>query len=70
MERLSEGWGIAENTEYDQYKNRYSVIHILFNDLTKRCNSYEKYIKRIERRLLKDIRREYPNVEISEEDAV
>ena len=64
------GCKIAENTEYDQYKNQYSVIHISFNDLPKRCNSYEKYIERIERRLVKDIRKEYPNVEISEEDAV
>lgn len=64
------GCKIAENTEYDQYKNQYSVIHISFNDLPKRCNSYEEYIERIERRLVKDIRKEYPDVEISEEDAV
>lgn len=61
---------ISGNPEYDKYKNQYSVIHISFNDLPKRCNSYEEYIERIEKRLVKDIRREYPNVEISEEDAV
>lgn len=61
---------ISENPEYDKYKNQYAVIHISFNDLPKRCNSYEEYIERIERRLVKDIRREYPDVEISEEDAV
>ncbi len=61
---------IAKSSEYDKYRNQYSVIHISFNDLPKRCNSYEEYIERIEKRLVKDIRREYPGAEISEEDAV
>lgn len=61
---------ISQNAEYTKYQNQYSVIHISFNDLPKRCKSYEEYIERIENRLIKDICLEYPNIEISEDEAV
>ena len=61
---------IAKNPEYRKYMNRYSVIHISFNDLPKRCDSYEEYIERIERRLIKDIHLEYPDLEIEEGEAI
>ena len=61
---------ISENPDCKKYQNKYSVIHISFNDLPKRCSSYEEYIERIENRLIKDIRLEYPNIEISEDEAV
>ena len=56
---------ISANPICTKYQNQYSVIHISFNDLPKRCTSYEKYIDRIENRLIKDLRLEYPDVEIS-----
>lgn len=61
---------IAGNREAVKHQNQYSVIHISFNDLPKRGRSYEEYIARIEDRLIKDLRLEYPEVDISEEDAV
>ena len=61
---------ISQNAEYTKYQNQYSVIHISFNDLPKRCKSYEEYIERIENRLIKDICLEYPDIEISEDEAV
>lgn len=61
---------ISENPDYKKYQNQYSVIHISFNDLPKRCSSYEEYIERIENRLIKDLCLEYPNIEISENEAV
>ena len=61
---------ISANPICTKYQNQYSVIHISFNDLPKRCTSYEKYIDRIENRLIKDLRLEYPDVEISEDEAV
>lgn len=57
---------IAGNREAVKHQNQYSVIHISFNDLPKRGSSYEEYIARIEDRLIKDLRLEYPEVDISE----
>jgi len=51
---------IAEDKNYGQYLNRYPVVHISFNDMPKKCASYEQYIERVERRLIKDLRIEYP----------
>ena len=61
---------ISENPDCKKYQNKYSVIHISFNDLPKRCSSYEEYIERIENRLIKDICLEYPDIEISKDEAV
>ena len=58
---------IAKSEEYDKYRNQFPVIHISFNELGGRCNSYEQYIDRIEKRLIKDIKKEYPKIEIDEE---
>lgn len=61
---------IAENPEYEIYRNKYDVIHISFNDLPRNCKSYEQYIQRIEKRLIKDLQREFPDVEFDMDDAV
>lgn len=46
------------------------MIFISFNELPRRCQSYEQYIGRIESRLLSDLMKEYPDADIGEEDAV
>lgn len=61
---------IAGNPEYEIYRNKFDVIHISFNDLPRNCKSYEQYIQRIEKRLIKDLQREFPDVEFDEDDAV
>ncbi len=61
---------IAGEEGLKEHINQYSVIHISFNDLPKRCSSYEQYIERIESRLMKDIQEEYPQIEFEGEDAV
>ncbi len=61
---------IGRCEEYQKYMNQYPVIHISFNELPKRCSSYEQYIERIERLLVKDIKREYSWLEIDDEAAV
>lgn len=57
---------IAKAEAYDKYRNKFPVIHISFNEAGSRCNSYEQYIDRIEKRLIKDLKKEYPDVEIEE----
>lgn len=61
---------ISKVSNYKQYLNQYSVIHISFNELPRKCSSYDEYIARIERRLIKDLQREYPKIEIDESEAI
>lgn len=61
---------IAQSEEYEKSLNQYPVIHISFNDLPKKCNSYEQYIERIERRLMKDLKQEYHTIEVDEEEGL
>ena len=46
------------------------MIHIVFNELPRRCNSYDQYMDRIEKRLVRDFQNEYPDLELSDTDAI
>ena len=61
---------IHQEDDYQLYLNKYTVIHISFNDLPRRCNSYEQYIERIEEFLVNDLKKEYPDMEINEQYAI
>ncbi len=61
---------IRKELDCPHYQNQYPVIHISFHDLPKRCDSYEDYISRIEKRMIRDLRQEYPMTEIEPEEAV
>ncbi|MGN0404000.1 MAG: AAA family ATPase [Bariatricus sp.] len=61
---------IRQDKDYAKHMNKYSVIHIMFNDLPRKCNSYEQYIDRIEGLLINDIKKEYPDLYINEEYAI
>ena len=66
---IFQGLKISGVDEYDRFRNQYSVIHISFNDISGQCASYPEYIGRIEKRLIKDLKIAYPDVEL-EGDAV
>ncbi|XCP85500.1 AAA family ATPase [Roseburia hominis] len=61
---------VADAEEYECYRNKYNVVHISFNDVPRDCSSYEQYIERIEKRLGKDLIKEFPDVEFDSEDAL
>lgn len=61
---------ISKRAHYDGQLNAHNVIYISFNEIPRNCSSYQKYIDRVQNRLLQDLRREFPDVEIEEEDAV
>lgn len=61
---------IAKNEGYHQALNSYPVIHMTFNELPRKCKTYEQYIERIESKLIKDLIQAYPEVDIDEQDAV
>lgn len=58
---------IAKSPEYEKYRNKFSVIHISFNDIGSRCNTYEQYMEQLQKRLVRDLIREYPGVELDHE---
>lgn len=61
---------VANEEGYEKYRNQYSVIHILFNDVMQTCHSYEEYIDRIEKQLLTDLKAAYPEADIERETSV
>ena len=46
------------------------MIHIVFNEIPELCNSYEEYITRISKILIRDLRNAYPQAEIEKGDTV
>lgn len=61
---------VAASEEYETYRNKYDVIYVPFNDVPGNCDSYAKYIQRIEQRLSKDLIKEFPDVDFEEGDAL
>lgn len=61
---------IASSGVYGEYLGKHDVIFISFNELPRKCRSYEQYIERIENRLIQDLQKEYPKADIEKEDAV
>ena len=61
---------IYRDKDYQKYINQYTVIHIMFNDLPRKCNSYEAYIGRIEDVLIKDLKKEYTDLLINTQEAI
>lgn len=61
---------IAKSDLYRDHIGRYDVIFISFNELPRKCSSYEQYIDRIESRLIRDLKDAYPKADICDEDAV
>ena len=55
---------------YERHLNKHNVIHIMFNELPDEDISYTKYITRIKKRLIMDLRKAYPDAEIEKGDAV
>ncbi len=60
---------ISTKEAYQNYRNQYAVIHISLDDISRQCTTYEQYIDRIEKRLIKDLKREYPDVELEQEES-
>lgn len=61
---------IGKSKQFEAHINKHQVICISFNEIPSSCTSYQQYIFRIEKRLRNDLRKAYPEAEISEEDAI
>ena len=69
-EDIFETLQIHQEKDYQKHMNKHTVIHIMFNDVPRKCNSYEQYIDRIEEVLINDLRKEYPDLSINEQHAI
>ncbi len=69
-ERIFERLAIAETRHYKENLNNHNVISIAFNEIPRHCKTYEQYINRIEGKLIKDLKEEYPDVVFDPQDAV
>lgn len=65
-----QGLSIGADERFEEHLNQHNVIHISFNEIPDECTTYKQYISRIKRRLLSDLKRAYPEVEIENGDAV
>lgn len=61
---------VSEYKWYTKHLNKHNVIHIMFNELSRNCVSYEQYIERIQAGLIRDLMKAYPEAEIEKDDAV
>ena len=55
---------------FEAHINKHNVIYISLNEVPQNCSSYEKYIGRIEKRLRNDLKSQFPDIEIDEEEPV
>lgn len=69
-ERLFRSLSIRTSDIYRQYLNQCQVIHISFNELPRKCTGFEQYIESIENHLISDLIKEYPQIEIDEDDSL
>lgn len=61
---------IKKHKHYTNHLNQHNVIYISLNELPRNCNSYQQYIDRIQDRLIKDLKKAYPEAEIEQQDAI
>lgn len=67
---IFENLTISQSESYQQFLNQYNVIHISFNELPRKCTTYEQYMERIENRLLEDLKQAYPDCKIRDDEAI
>ena len=61
---------IGSSDRFESHLNQHNVIYITFNEVPKNCVSDEQYISRIENKMIDDLKRDFPNAKINQDDAV
>lgn len=67
---LFEKLKVGTDKRFDAHINKHNVIYISFNQIPDECSGYGQYISRIKRILRDDLKKAFPNTEISHDDAV
>ncbi len=61
---------VSSRSWYQSHINQHNVIHMVLNSLPANCTSYQQYIQRIHKLLMRDLMQAYPDVGIDENDAL
>lgn len=61
---------VSQYPWYKKHLNQHNVIHIMFNEVPNAFSDYTHYINRIQKRLLLDLQKAYPDAEIERDDAL
>lgn len=61
---------ISSSDRFEKHLNQHNVIYIPFNEFPKNGQSYQQYINRIETRLIRDLKQNFPAMDIHEDEAV
>ncbi len=61
---------IAGEKDYRKHLNQHNLIYIDFSRAVEECESYKQYITTIKKRLMRDLKKAYPDVEIDDEDSM
>jgi len=64
------GLNVSSFSWFQKHLNQHNVIHIMFNELPDDCSTYAQYISRIRKRLLNDLIHAFPDVPISQDEAL
>ena len=59
---------IGKDDSFERYLNRYNVIFLNMQEFLSKTHNIEKMILRIEKSLMKDLKRAYPGVDYLDED--
>ena len=61
---------IGSCKKFEEHINRHNVIYISFNQMPDECTTYIQYISRIKKILRDDLKKAFPDTEISDDDAI
>ena len=61
---------IAQDTDYEKYLNKYNVIHLNMQQFTSRSETIKDMIGLINKKVIRELKREFNEVEYYEEDLV
>ncbi len=65
---LFSGLAIGTSGNFDRHVNRYPVLSISMNEIPRNCSTYEQYISRLEKGLVRDLKQAWPGC-VTDEDA-
>jgi len=61
---------IDREKDYAKHLNQHNLIYIDFSRDVSECNSYHEYITIIKKRLIRDLKKAYPNADFFDEDSI
>lgn len=62
-EELFSNYTISKSKDYSKYRNKYNTISLNMQEFLSRSKSVEELIERVKKLVLREIKKEYPNVD-------